>query len=140
MSDQTENAIKKAITSKFGKVGIDADTEVTFRGKVEFELDVTVSRGKDIEVLPRTDVPIGLILGLLANKARVEPNEVNEFILKVWAEGVQQQDKLLRYMDAVEESLEKLRKSIQATAKKESKAAPTQVDGVVRFLKSIPKK
>ena len=140
MSDQTENAIKKAIISKFGKAGIEEETSVEFRGKVEIELNVVVSRGKDIQALPRVEVPSAMILGYLASKSGLEPHQVDEYILKASLEAALYKDKFVRYTDEAEKSLEKIRIAIQAKAEKDTKAAPTQVEGVVRITKKIPKK
>lgn len=139
LSPVVMNAIQKAISKEFKKVTVPENTITEFRGDVHLSLDITVKRGADVPNTPTVKLPYEKIIAVLIKRAKVDLDDVEDYILQAGLEADKLGEKLTRFEDEVQYSFEGLKTSIQEKMTKTNKAGPTSVKGIVR-ISSIEKK
>jgi hypothetical protein len=133
MSDNLTNAIQKAIAKEWEKSTIPAKTNVEFRGAVEVELDIKVSRGEDVKTTPKVDLPFIPVLAAILSNLKVDLDKVEDYILSAYQTSTKVGSKLKRMEDEVSYTFDGIKESIQNSIGKVSKAGNTIVKGVVRL-------
>ncbi len=143
LSVDVQSAIQKAISKEFEEIKVNQETEVSFRGKVEIELDVVVKRGKDTTKVANfpPEAYFVPILSVLAIKAKVQPSEMEEFLGKCLSEAKgQHEEDVARYEDTILKLFNEVYKDeYQTKTEKIPNTARTTVKGVVRIGKITPK-
>ena len=136
-----EHAIKRATANEWQEEKISENEVFSFRGEIVIQLDITVKRPADIKVVAKVELSAIAIdmLAVIANRAGVEPHEVESFLLTVLKESTTSKKELVRYADAVEDTLDSIKEDYQEKLPKTNKAGNTQIKGVIRMGKITPK-
>jgi hypothetical protein len=155
-----QQAIKKAIANEWKDEKADVGT-IEFRGKMVIDLDLTVSRGPDINAAVSSEIPwmsicivalsrmgfqreaieakiLELATAFLELKSEYTEDELAKFPEIKRAEILRLKKEKEELVEISEKAKESFKKNVTSKLPKKPKAAPTQIKGIVRIASIVP--